>query len=106
MYNSLRMRQYQHQAVMTCSPEQLILKLYDAGIVSCAKDDRKKLRAILVALIGSLNFEEGGDIATRLHAIYESCIVQSSEPDLSPVSGILVELRDTWREAVIPLKAA
>jgi flagellar secretion chaperone FliS len=106
MYNSLRMRQYQQQAVMTCSPEQLILKLYDAGITSCAKGDPHKLRAILVELIGSLNFDEGGEIASRLHSIYEYCIVQSNESDLSPIADILSGLRDTWREAVIPLKAA
>lgn len=106
MHSSLRMRQYQHQAVMTCSPEQLILKLYEAGITACIRDDRPRLRAVLVELITALNFEDGGDIAQRLHAIYESCLIQSSEPDVSPVQDVLTGLRDAWRETVLPLKAA
>jgi flagellar secretion chaperone FliS len=106
MYTSLRMRQYQHQAVLTCSPEQLVLKLYDLGIGACNRNDRPKLRAVLAELMGSLNMEDGGELAERLFAIYEYCLVESAKEDLTTVQDLLSGLRDAWRDGVMALKAA
>src|SRR5690625_6927553 len=52
MYGSLQMRQYQQQSVLTSSPEQLILKIYDLGIAACRRNDRSKVRAVLAELMG------------------------------------------------------
>ncbi len=106
MYTALRMRQYQQQAVASASPEQLIAKLYDMGVSSCHRNDRSKLRAVLVELIGSLNFEAGGELAQRLHALYEFCLTESISGDLDVICQLLSELRDAWKEGVLMRKAA
>ncbi|SRR5690554_1542790 len=105
MYNSVRMRQYQQQAVLSSSPEQLIHKLYDLGIVACNQDDRSKLRAVLAELMSSLDLEQG-EIAVRLQAIYEYCLIESANGDLSTIHDILTGLREAWRDGVMTLKAA
>lgn len=106
MYTALRMRQYQQQAVASASPQQLIAKLYDLGVSACLRDDRSKVRAVLVELIGSLNFEAGGELAQRLYSLYEFCLTESVSGDLEVVSQIFTELRDAWKESVLTRKAA
>jgi flagellar protein FliS len=101
-----RMRQYQQQAIASSSPAQLVLKLYDLGIQCCRRDDRSKLRAVLAELIGSLNFEEGGDIANRLYSLYEYCLNESVGGDLEIVGEVLNGLRDAWKEGVVSRQAA
>lgn len=100
------MRQYQQQAIASSSPAQLILKLYDLGIQCCRQDDRSKLRLVLAELVGSLNFEAGGEIAERLYSLYEYCISESVSGDLDSVAGILTDLRDAWKQSVVTRQAA
>ncbi len=106
MYAAHRMRQYQQQAIVSSSPEQLILKLYDLGIKCCLQGNRSKLRAVLAELVGSLNFESGGDIADRLYSLYEYCVAESVDGDLEIVRDVLTGLREAWNEGVIARKAA
>lgn len=106
MYAANPMRQYQEQAIASSSPAQLILKLYDLGIQCCLQDDRPKLRAVLAELVGSLNFEEGGDIANRLYSLYEYCLNESIDGDLSAVKDVLSGLRDAWKQGVLSRQAA
>lgn len=106
MYAANRMRQYQQQAIASSSPEQLILKLYDLGIQCCLQGNRSKLRAVLAELVGSLNFEGGGDIADRLYSLYDYCIAESVEGDLEIVREVLGGLREAWKQGVVARKAA
>lgn len=99
-------KRYQEQAIQTASPEQLILKLYNLGISSCENGDRSKLRAVLVELISSLNFDEGGDLANRLYAIYEFCLNESTMGELKPIQEMLEGLRDAWRDGVLEKQMA
>jgi len=101
-----RMRQYQHQAIASSSPAQLVLKLYDLGILCCRRDDRSKLRAVIAELIGSLNFEEGGEIADRLYSLYQYCLNESIDGDLTIVGEVLSGLRDAWKAGVVTRQAA
>ena len=106
MYGSLQMRQYQQQSVLTSSPEQLVLKIYDLGIAACRRDDRSKVRAVLAELMSSLNFEEGGEVASQLQGLYEYCLIESANGDLETVRTLLEGLREAWREGVMTRKAA
>lgn len=106
MNTTLRMRQYQQQAVSSASPEQLIAKLYDFAVAQCYSGDRVKLRAALVELVSSLNFEQGGEIAERLYALYQFCIVESVSGDLDAIGEVLSGLRDAWKENVLTRRAA
>ncbi|MEX0747326.1 MAG: flagellar export chaperone FliS, partial [Rhodothermales bacterium] len=85
MQTSARMRQYQQQSIASSSPAQLVLKLYDLGIQSCHQGNRVKLRAVLAELVGSLNFEEGGELANRLYSLYEFCLNESISGDIQVV---------------------
>jgi len=106
MNSMLRMRQYQQQAVRSASPEQLILKLYDLGIASCHREDRAKVRAVLVELIAGLDFKQGGEIARRLSGIYEYCLSESATGDLAAIEALLTGLREAWKKGVMARKAA
>lgn len=100
------MRQYQQQAIASSSPEQLVLKLYDLGLQCCRQNDRRKLRLVLAELVGSLNLEEGGELAERLYALYEYCIGESVSGDLDAIANILGDLRGVWKQAVLARRAA
>ena len=106
MSSLLRMRQYQQQAIRSASPEQLVLKLYDHGIASCRRSDRAKVRAVLVELVSSLDFERGGDLAHGLLALYEYCLTESATGDLNTVEEVLGGLRQAWKQGVVARKAA
>ena len=100
------LQQYQRQAILSSSPEQLVLKLYDFGVQACLRGDRAKLRMVLVELVSSLNFEKGGELASRLYTLYEYCLAQSAEGDLSAVGDLLSGLREAWRDGVLARRAA
>lgn len=106
MYAPNPMRQYQEQAIASSSPAQLVLKLYDLGIQCCLREDRPRLRAVLAELVGSLNFEEGGDIADRLYALYEYCLNESVHGDLTIVKDVLDGLREAWKQGVVTSQVA
>lgn len=106
MHPSLRMRQYQKQAIMSASPDQLITKLYDMAVAACRREDRAKLKAVLVELIASLNFEKGGEIAQGLHDLYEYCLFECGAGDLAVIAELLGGLRSAWKQGVLHRKAA
>lgn len=106
MYKPNPMREYQRQAVLTASPEQVIAKLYDLGVSSCRNGDNAKVRAVLIELISALNFEAGGEISQRLLEIYEFLLQESAKNNLDVVAEIMSELRDAWRTSVLERKAA
>lgn len=106
MSAALRMRQYQQQAILSASPEQLVAKIYDLGIAACLRQDVPKVRAVLVELLAGLNFEQGGELAERLRDLYEFCLTESASGDLGVVCTILTGLRDAWREGVLQRRAA
>lgn len=99
MQTSQAAQHYQRQDVLSASPTQLVAKLYDLGILACNTNDRFKLRKVLIELIASLNFAEGGEIAVRLSQIYEFCMRESVAGDLNVIGEMLSELRETWKES-------
>ncbi len=107
MHPQLRMRQYQHQSIATASPERLVAKLFDLGVAACHRGDRPHLRAVLVELVGGLDFERGGELAQRLHGLYTFCLAESNDGSLDVVATILGGLREAWQEGVLkqPLAA-
>ena len=106
MYSQHASTQYQRQDVLSASPAQLVAKLYDLAILSCNTGDRSKLRKILIELISSLNFEDGGDLAVRLSQIYEFCMRESISGDLHVVRDLLGELRTSWKQSLLTTPSA
>ena len=118
---------YTQSAVLSASPEQLVVLLYDGAIrflnqAQLAMQQEKKeiarerlLRAedIINELNNSLDVESGGEIADSLRSLYlwmkrqimQSLIQQDPEP-LSECLQQLLELREAWSSALLGEESA
>lgn len=117
-------RTYRANAVLTASPGQLVLMLYDGALKSLAlaregfaqpdHDFRRiesinthllKAQTILAELQGGLNLRDGGDFAQTMNRLYdyhnrrlvEANIRKRIEPVIE-VEGLVRELRDAWAQ--------
>ena len=117
-------RTYRTTAVLTASPGQLVLMLYDGALRSLAlareafgrseTDFRRleiinhqliKTQAIIAELQGGLNFQEGGEVAATLNRLYEyynrrlfEANLRKQEEPLIEVERLITELRAGWAE--------
>jgi len=112
-------QQYKRMEVDTSDPMKLVVLLYEAAIKHindavgriAAQDWAGKGLAIgkavdiLVELSGSLNDEQGGEIATNLRNLYSFLVTEllsaNREKDpakLDKVAGMLGNLLSAWRE--------
>ena len=119
--NTYNMNQYQQNQVHTASPEQILLMLYDGAIrftrraIAGIEENQPELKssgisktmAIISEFSNSLDREIGGHIAEDLDALYEfmlreliSANLQNDVEKLRNVEKLLMDLRQTWGEAV------
>lgn len=119
MYRSATPNAYRESAVLTASPVQLVVMLYDganrflrqATVLYEQGDPIKggqsigRARAIVEELLATLDLERGGDIAPRLQGVYVYCLklmttaqLEKSTAPLAEVAGLLAELRASWAE--------
>jgi flagellar protein FliS len=115
---------YRDTAVLTASPGQLVLMLYEGALKSMAiakaaferpKSDFKRIEVInkhlikahriLAELQGNLNLAEGGDVAKNLHGLYgyhmRRLFEANMKKDIGPMleaERLVRELRDAWAE--------
>ena len=111
---------YRSSSVMTASPGQLVVMLYDGmarflkqaeiaageGAWGHASDRMAKADAILDELLITLDLEAGGEIAERLQGIYVFCkrllidarVKRDTEPVLH-AARLLADLRGAWADA-------
>lgn len=117
-------RTYRSNAILTASPGQLVLMLYDGALKSLAlaqeafkqpdSDFRRielinqhllKAQAIITELQAGLNMDAGGDFAKTMHRLYdyhnrrllEANLRKQIEPVVE-VERLLRELRDAWAQ--------
>src|SRR5262245_51332640 len=117
-------RTYRTNAILTASPGQLVLMLYDGalkaialareGFNAPADDPRRielinqqllKAQAILVELQNGLNLDSGGEFARTMHRLYdyhnrrllEANVRKQVEPVIE-VERLVRELRDAWAQ--------
>ncbi len=112
-----RMRQYQNVQVMTADRVRIIIMLCE-GVIRFNKSAQRSIRegdiegrnnfinrslAIISELNGSLNMEEGGEIAQKLQSLYEFSASQLTQANLKNsarhidvVTGIISELKAGW----------
>ncbi|MBU0945817.1 MAG: flagellar export chaperone FliS [Proteobacteria bacterium] len=114
-------QQYTNNLISTASPEQLLLMLYNGAIrfirqAITASDNNNQIEklgriskafAIIVEFSNTLNHDIGGEIAADLDALYQFMMRElnkaRNETDgksLKTVEGLLIDLRDTWAEAI------
>ncbi len=115
-------QQYNQNHIATASPEQILIMLYDGAIrfthqaiaASERHDQPEKLGriskafAIIVEFSNTLNHDIGGQIAEDLDGLYQFMLrelnkagSESGETRLKTVEGLLVDLRQTWSEAIL-----
>lgn len=111
--------QYRQQTVMTASPGELVLMLYDGCIKNVklarlfmeeknlqeSNEAFKKAQAILSELMKGLDFKY--EISEQLYKLYEflnwELINANIHKDIDKVNSsleILTEMRDTWDQAI------
>jgi|HigsolmetaAR201D_1030396.scaffolds.fasta_scaffold01451_21 flagellar protein FliS len=107
---------YRDASVMTASPEQLVVMLYDGALrflrqarhaleeddFEAAHNKLSRGEAIIDELLATLNME-AGEIAERLQAIYifcKRCLMEARlerDPErIARVVALLGELREAW----------
>jgi len=117
-------RTYQTQAVLTASPGQLVLMLYDGALRFLAQAhaameadqnewrrfevinrNLQKAQNIIAELRGTLNHEAGGEVAANLDQLYDyynrrlfQANLKKDPAPVAEVEGLLRELRDAWAE--------
>jgi flagellar secretion chaperone FliS len=117
-------RAYQAQAVLTASPGQLILMLYDGALrflghardalqstddgprrIEIINTNLLKAQAIVAELQASLNLEAGGDHAANLDRLYDYYLRRLFQANLHKqlepvieVEKLIRELREGWAE--------
>lgn len=117
-------RTYRANSVLTASPGQLVLMLFDGALRSLAlareafarpEDDPRRIEAInrelikaqniVLELQGSLNHDAGGDFAREMERLYDyyarriwEANMRKQEAPVIEVEKLLRELRDAWAE--------
>jgi flagellar protein FliS len=110
---------YKQQSILTATPGQLVVMLYDGclrflhqaayamreGNVSEADARLQRAEAIIDELHATLDMEKGGVVASRLQGIYVFCsrhLIEARfarDPQMiEKVGGLLGELREAWAQ--------
>lgn len=98
-----KLNKYLTNDIVSASPEQLIMKVYDFAILQCQRNNMLKTNEAIQVLINSLNFEDpqAKEISVGLLKLYHFCQEQMRKNKTDIVLQILTELRDTWRLALL-----
>jgi flagellar protein FliS len=91
-------KSYQDNAILSMSPTQLILKVYDIAIISIKKGDSVRANRAIQELINSLDFDHG-EIPQGLFRLYQFCQRSIREKHAEAALPILEDLRSTWAKA-------
>jgi flagellar protein FliS len=110
---------YRQSAVLSASPEQLVVMLYDGaqrflrqattamreGNIERAHNVLRRAELIVAHLDGTLDHERGQPVAASLHSIYVFCLahlnrarMEQDPGKLEQVGSLLGELRESWAE--------
>jgi flagellar protein FliS len=113
--------QYKQNHIYTATPEQILIMLYDGAIrftrqAMIAEEQGQqvhklerisKTMAIIVEFSNTLNHDIGGKIAADLDGLYQFMIRElnaarkdTTGKNLKTVEGLLVDLRETWGQAI------
>ena len=120
-------QQYRATKVQTAGSVDLVVMLYQGAVkfirlgidaierqdASAAHENLVRAQDIIVELLGSLNREEGGQIASQLSGIYDYCfrrlILANVKKDVAPAREVLRIMRDlgmTWQQIALQQRQA
>jgi len=89
---------YKKNEIMSLSPVQMILKVYDYVLVNCKRRDLSKVNAGLTQLIAALNFDYK-EISLGFFRLYRYCQNEARKNNFDEVHNIISELRSSWAKA-------
>jgi flagellar protein FliS len=119
VYTASHSAAYKQQSILTATPGQLVVMLYDGCLRFLNQaahamregngpetDARlQRAEAIIDELLSTLDLEQGGVIASRLQGIYVFCSRHllearaARDPEMiDRVAELLAELRDSWAQ--------
>ena len=119
MSYSRQATRYRETEVMTATPGQLVVLLYDhllvslrrariameAGEADVRSENLEKARNVLTELLVTLDRERGGEVAANLGALYSFLLgelvqvgVRADVARLDRVTGMISELRDAFAQ--------
>jgi flagellar protein FliS len=119
VYTASHSAAYKQQSILTATPGQLVVMLYDGclrflyqaahalrdGDVGESNVRLSRAEAIIEELHATLDLEQGGVVASRLQGIYTFCskhLVEARmarDPEMvDKVSELLSELREAWAQ--------
>jgi flagellar secretion chaperone FliS len=117
--NAYASNAYRNAEVETLSQRDLIVKLYEAAerflsqaqvamankSAELAFNGCQRAKQIFIELLATLNFEQGGEIAKQLRALYVFLITRIAEANLlkdpkilSELMPIIANLREAWQQ--------
>ena len=97
--NSKKTNPYLVQKVLSASPEQLILYIYDAAIAACANTNQTKAAEAIQELINALNFEKR-EVANTFYQMYQHILHLIHNQKFDRARELIKEIRDTWAKAM------
>jgi flagellar protein FliS len=110
---------YQESAVLTASPGQLVVLLYDGAVrflrqadaamgeqaLTHSHDRLSRAEAIVDELLATLDLEQGGEVARNLQGIYvfwKKCLwevrLNRDREKLGRVIQMVASMRDAWAQ--------
>jgi flagellar secretion chaperone FliS len=122
VYSPSRAGAYKEQSILTATPGQLVVMLYDGCLrflhqatfamreddMAVAGNRLSRAEAIIDELLTTLDLEQGGVIASRLQGIYVFCSrhlmdarTQRDPAMIEQVSELLAELRESWAQVAV-----
>ncbi len=114
-------QQYQQNQILSASPEQILVMLYDGAIrfvrqavagienndLTAKLEGISRCMAIITEFANTLDHEIGGEIAENLDGLYSFMIRELTQANLKNdvdklrvVEGLLLDLRETWVSAI------
>ena len=112
-------KSYQLNDILTAPPGRLVVLLYDgagrflrrsavamrAGDLERSNASMQRAEAIIDELLVTLNYEQGGEIATSLRDVYLFCRrllaesrIERDAGKIDSVVDLLAELREAWAQ--------
>jgi flagellin-specific chaperone FliS len=91
--------QYRDQQILSASPMQLLLMVYEQAIVQCEARDAQRAQRAITELIGALNFD-AGEVAVDLFRLYEYCLWELRRRHFADAAHILRRLKSAWEDAL------
>ncbi len=97
---------YRELQVMSASPLQRTLMVYDAAIVACGKRDLKRATDALNVLRNSLDLTQGGSVASGLFRLYLYCGDLMRAGQYDQAADILRGLVQAWVAVLVKEREA